>query len=662
MHSFWLSGLVHSTVDLHPARKSFLSNSKSTVENLVAPSIARYPFARHLISPALDNVGTEGSSAPTLSIAQRLPLELLRQVFRELPDSQDQGCGGSDLRFAALVCRDWEPVVSKRIWTHVVVRTRATLEQPIDCSRASAARSERAVLVRSFEIFTDLRGLNVSEDFVRFVPQLRGLRAFIARSNPFLDLPVAAVAALLSSCPHLVVVDIIVPQYILRSESESETETEVDDDEDEEFDEDVEGNGDNYAAWDDEEALEAKEADEGDDSEVALSAGCLENGGDDPRRAYAFLEDTTFRARSFGSAICFFGLLPEAIPQLVIAALPSLEILEITNEKCEVFFASLIKIRPPLRHLDLSDMCFDSQNEFAALPRACPSVTELDITSSLSIPETTLALLDIARYLTSCVDDDLLACIAESTPQLEFLNLREYFDYGLAPTVVDVAFIADLKRGCPNLRTVELNISRDFYPDEKALQFVTDLGVDIFGFVPQGPWTPRSFLLSGFPQRRWERSQNNHQPQRERFTHSADIRLTLVFADQETESRRTQSNNALSDGFHSDAVSHNAVLTRPQGRNRRNLGDDRIENSMKRRHFRISPSRSPLRLARDFLALLTSHRYNHLHASLNRKAGAPPPPGLNVGLKCGKVGAMAAFAGCARTPGWLMCPPVRAIN
>ncbi|RKO94803.1 hypothetical protein BDK51DRAFT_41225 [Blyttiomyces helicus] len=96
-----------------------------------------------------------------------------------------------------------------------------------------------------------------------------------------------------------------------------------------------------------------------------------------------------------------------------------------------------------------------------------------------------LKLLDLTG--SSCVDDDVLACIGQSAPHLEFLDLglyRRESALGRALTLDDVAFIAALKQRCSHIRQIDLGLLSQ--PTEEAHRFVAEIVVDIASRLP---WT-----------------------------------------------------------------------------------------------------------------------------------------------------------------------------
>ncbi|RKO87484.1 hypothetical protein BDK51DRAFT_48467 [Blyttiomyces helicus] len=187
------------------------------------------------------------ADSPTRTLPKpswRLLTELLRKIFKELPDSRTKGLCCADLCSASLVCRAWEPATSAQIWTHVVIRSASALRALMDCSRASEPRADRAATVRILELeFLDndewLVGefpfdnigenhqdigetlLPLQAEFVRFIPRFTGVRALFVSTGgdvKFFCPSVPVTGAFLSSCPSLDVLQIPGPTLTLSGE------------------------------------------------------------------------------------------------------------------------------------------------------------------------------------------------------------------------------------------------------------------------------------------------------------------------------------------------------------------------------------------------------------------------------------------------------------
>ncbi|RKO88954.1 hypothetical protein BDK51DRAFT_51121 [Blyttiomyces helicus] len=175
---------------------------------------------------------------------------------------------------------------------------------------------------------------------------------------------------------------------------------------------------------------------------------------------------------------------PGNVPQ--IAALPNLQLLDLTNGYYSHLLARITELRPPLRRIRV----FESLPRILELLRTFHSITHLDIMIEEPIDNNILTVLENYTLLKSLslnaweggipcaalqrfqrargsdifsldfgetpyVDLKFLACLPTAIPRLEPFNLRgcEKIEmYG--NTVETLAYQADLKRGCPNLRLV----------------------------------------------------------------------------------------------------------------------------------------------------------------------------------------------------------------
>ncbi|RKO85979.1 hypothetical protein BDK51DRAFT_47385 [Blyttiomyces helicus] len=205
----------------------------------------------------------------------------------------------------------------------------------------------------------------------------------------------------------------------------------------------------------------------------------------------------------------------------IAGGLPNLAVLGILPPNLDFPLDALIKIRTHLRPVVFRD---EDPHPFQYLPTlflASPLIDDLTIFSVADIPDAALALLLKHPPLNSftlgnmidfrappgklfsealqcvlrargsalkllriacpkSVDADLLACIGESTPQLEILGLEGYLGHSnrIPPAQEDVAFITSLKRGCPNLKKFGIGYS-DLVrckPLGNLQQFGADLG------------------------------------------------------------------------------------------------------------------------------------------------------------------------------------------
>ncbi|RKO84741.1 hypothetical protein BDK51DRAFT_29126, partial [Blyttiomyces helicus] len=389
-----------------------------------------------------------------------LPPELMHQVFAELPNSQIDGRRCHDLRAAALVCRTWGHAASARIWTHVVLRTFDTLQKFTYCTRISHA--QRASFVRVLELrfgaWIRFPGSGLEE----LAPCLRGLREFVAadwitpKDHRGFGPRVSTIAAFLCSCPDLVVLSIPTPQTRHGGED-----------------------------W------------------VGTMGGEEKPLDLDAMRFLTLLLESV-RAPLVELSLRYMRWSLE--PRIDAASLRNLDTLEILDTASSSFADILNELRPPLRRLVAHCDMFPAQSRTLSVLRSLPSITHLELTSEHAFPNSTLALLeqhtpltflgihyrnrsprkpppegsftsqDLQRFLrvrgsnlkvldlcySVPIDDQLLACIALSCPRLECLGIQSYWAHRGKPHLLPfkkVAVIANLKRGCPNLRHVDVGVA-----------------------------------------------------------------------------------------------------------------------------------------------------------------------------------------------------------
>ncbi|RKO87202.1 hypothetical protein BDK51DRAFT_37407 [Blyttiomyces helicus] len=448
----------------------------------------------------------------------RLPYEILRQIFHDFPDSNAEG-GCTDLRSASLVCREWEPAASARVWTHVVLNSSTALRKFMNCSRASEKRADRAPLVRTLDLYIE-DWMNAPDDFTLFVPRLRGLRALLVYDNysrtggyTLRGPSISTIVAFLASCPHLVELE-IPPPTSGYAEEDLRRSDKIGQARDSEWQAYRNGLREaDYEAY----RLQrlsgspnlSKTSEEDYDEGPVLAARCGFNlatvtesiGRLNILRIAGLWHSMDFDARLFANLLVRSVGAPlvelcldtdvwqgrqSAGPHLGPGALPKLDILMISGPYYNLF-ASLISARPPLRCLTLCDKkisCRTLRDELddpeclVPLLRACPTITHLEIYSHNGISYTALSLLHCASlsslsslFLSSSLcgpnlkflhlnrarwaDRDLLRSISETCPRLEFLGVPE-----MSITPDEVGF---LKRGCPNLEEIEAHIPSPEY-------------------------------------------------------------------------------------------------------------------------------------------------------------------------------------------------------
>ncbi|RKO89476.1 hypothetical protein BDK51DRAFT_37417 [Blyttiomyces helicus] len=522
-----------------------------------------------------EEVGGGFSIPPRRRPSPRLPTELLRQVFKGLPDSRAVTDGCCDLRSAALVCRSWNPAASERLWTHVVLTSPLKVRLFTRSISGGTSAATHAATARTLDL--NINDWDAVENFAGFVHLLKGLRVFAAFCRPVdstkaierprFGLPIAVVAALLSSCPTLEVL-YIPTATLLPSGWESDAkgcvdggmnvdvdvdvddESDVDDDldvNDNDGDSDSDGDGDIDVDVDVDFDVDFNVDVDGDGEEdvaTALSLGfdlaAVVRGvgrlkGLRIQGGTCSSKDRWFRnllLRSVGPPLVELGLSSNVaekvltVPDSQADALPNLEVVEAEGHVTSLV-PWLIKLRPPLRRLVLSNELCESQIQLAPLLRACPSISDLDLSTAYDITDATLELLhdhppltaltlEITRvgahgqrragftsngfqrflrvrgsHLTflniadnSFTNAELLACVAcigQTSSMLKILILQTPDLRRSHLGLDEVAFLADLKQGCPILRYVELAISYydDSHVTEEARRFLADIMLDI---------------------------------------------------------------------------------------------------------------------------------------------------------------------------------------
>ncbi|RKO92127.1 hypothetical protein BDK51DRAFT_28609 [Blyttiomyces helicus] len=422
--------------------------------------------ARQLFTPLTFSADAGGPiSSPPRRIHPHLPPELLDNIFNNLPNTQTNGSITSTLRSAATFCRTWSPVASTRIWTHPTFRSVGTLHKFTNCTRAITSRLDGSggppSCVRIFEIHI--------EDWRNF-----DIEGFTFRwSHVHSGMPITVVGAFLARCPHLVVLDTSAPRWT---------------DWDWQFASDRRWW---YGEWT--------------PDDVGAGIGRLRSLRLSVRSISVCGEFFNLLTQSVGALLVEFSL--EGVPILprygwgieadgstrtprLEDALPSLEVLEIDMANLGVHLPSLVMIRPSLRRAVLTGDGADLSTYLPALLAACPIINHLELYTKTTSPHAALAALyshpplkteispltlmnllhargsnlkifDI-DYNTYPITHPLLACIGQSAPKLEALGLADLFKFRVTPpkdvSLARIAFIAELKRACPKLRHVCLNV------------------------------------------------------------------------------------------------------------------------------------------------------------------------------------------------------------
>ncbi|RKO84897.1 hypothetical protein BDK51DRAFT_50655 [Blyttiomyces helicus] len=339
--------------------------------------------------------------------------------------------------------------LKKLLWTDVVPRLR------------------RATLVRVLALNID-DWETVPADFALFILRLRGLRALLVSHAVYtasgvsaLGVSDAVIATFISSCPRLVA---------LQTPSPTRKPPMVE-----------------PGAAGDKEGICARDADHRDDpSAVARGVGrlkCLHLWGSG---------DTTLDldvGREQDDA---------NLPSFEAGALANLEVVELDSLSLNRVAAGLIE--PALRCVaSTSAMAFASTICLPCFMLAQPSTSSISLpnmivntgydsmgvedgdsealTRLLRVRGSNLKLLDIPY--TFGYDSDLLTCIGETTPLLEMLSPQNYISphWRISRPYLDldiIAFIAHLKRGCPNLRDVFPTSRRSW--SSRCGKFSADVG------------------------------------------------------------------------------------------------------------------------------------------------------------------------------------------
>ncbi|RKO85000.1 hypothetical protein BDK51DRAFT_37893 [Blyttiomyces helicus] len=414
-------------------------------------------------------------------------IELPRSTFSCLPSSHacnafsspfleglilgGGGARGAGVRSAGLVCRHWEPVASERIWTHVVIRSSCALRKFTRYSviRPSPTRAERPALVRILELkIEDWQPVHVQ--FARFVPRLVGLRALIVaptrptltfnpnsegltESNEPLRVTTDVIVQFLVSCPNLVVLVTEAPAVTPKISDVG-----------------AEGRGDEDGF-----NRDAVRSGIGRLKCLRLSEDSDEYFGSPADGSFYKLliqsdEAPPLELNVTGRSDCGIGSLSLGPP------LPNLEVFKSWEGDIDFVIAlllgppsqpsRLLRACPSIDQLQLYDYDFDC---ILATLQDHPLLTVLSLqtNSDMRVPSEplqrflhshgqNLKILDISYEFSTT--DSLLACIADTAPRLERLCLTEHPGMSFTRTksikLSDMAFIANLKIGCPNLRQV----------------------------------------------------------------------------------------------------------------------------------------------------------------------------------------------------------------
>ncbi|RKO83857.1 hypothetical protein BDK51DRAFT_51560, partial [Blyttiomyces helicus] len=387
-----------------------------------------------------------------------------------LADSREKGSNCSDLRASAPVSRAWEPSASARIWTH----GRSSHE-------GGAAEIHRLRPQEPWEAGGDRAHPRDPLQWLVTV-DWHALKGSIMHVSP----AVSTVAVFLTLCPHLVTLSVPTPFIDHRDCSKY------------------------HEHWD---------ADAAEDVQLAST--------------YDFDLTATLRLRLLGwlftdFKFCTLLLRSAAWPRLDPASFRNLEVLEVLDTEADFLVAFLSEVRPPLRRPTLLCDLRSSAHEPLALLLSCPTITNLELVTDQVISNNAIALLEqhlpldylglldrrrnprkplpegsfTSQALQNLkvvdlgysvdIDDALLSCIAESCPRLESLAVQSFWRYRGKPhmlTFKKIAVIAEVKRGCPNLRHVDIGMEGDRERFEmaqlkpKTRQFLEDLGIDISLFA-----------------------------------------------------------------------------------------------------------------------------------------------------------------------------------
>ncbi|RKO85020.1 hypothetical protein BDK51DRAFT_49978 [Blyttiomyces helicus] len=342
------------------------------------------------------------------------------EIFNNLPDSQAEGEGCCDLRSAALVCRAWQPAASDRTWTHVMLCAPNTLQKFLHSSRvwepAAPERTLQELIADSHSSASGPIRTQQPEQFSDLHSSADGIAC---------GLHIECVP-LLSSCPHLVVLETSMSDKVPTIFKQA-------------------------TAWDE-------------DRRAAL------------RSTHGIDLDAVASADSMLYKLLMLSIGPPLV-KLVSSGppmdLPGFEADDLTNlEVAELASAVLPRPVRPARHplrkrrptrrlaafmpIHRPSQALLYQPPADIQPPSQPSRVEA-LKRHLRVRGSNLKVLDLDRSYAHRIDDAFLACIHESAPQLEVLGIMRFVDCRTPPALANVAFIADFKRACPNLRRVHFN-------------------------------------------------------------------------------------------------------------------------------------------------------------------------------------------------------------
>ncbi|RKO92317.1 hypothetical protein BDK51DRAFT_26085, partial [Blyttiomyces helicus] len=416
----------------------------------------------------------EGRSLRLSKPRPHFPNELLRKIFLLLPDSETAGQRNrcADIRSAALVCREWEPAASERIWTNVHIhgglRGPTTLEKLMAASSADAGPRDRAALIDCATLCLEFRyWTTFAADFAQFAARLTKVRVISLHVFPSMTMKEVTPASFKVSLAS------IFPPCSPRVQNSSPSQ------------------------------LPLRTADERKASEMPQLVGAS-SGSSACACGHRVL------CRTVGAPLFEFVLREEGSKtgQPVFDA-PSLPNLEVVNIKMGSFYSlveSLAKIGPPLRHVALTNhqrapacqkvthikLLSDTADPNEPPPRIpsglvpqlrlpCPSPKPgppAAVRNGTDPRTTRRDLRALQAFLKDCghllkalvvdryyeMDDALLACIcAKTTPNLESLTLSGYQGHPFTPQhfADTVAFIGGIKFRYRSLRDIILPIYDD---------------------------------------------------------------------------------------------------------------------------------------------------------------------------------------------------------
>ncbi|RKO87371.1 hypothetical protein BDK51DRAFT_27322, partial [Blyttiomyces helicus] len=390
-------------------------------------------------------LGEQSGAPPAPKPRTRLPTELMVQLFKTLraarSRSQRKGgprgwrCNFRDPFACTLVCSEWEQAASLVLWDMVALSTRAPVRKLMECSTASSRRlpdgKERVSIVRVLALdYREDEWLQVSEgEVVSFILQLHNLRAFkgtfhLHGSRTFVDILFAVLA-----CPRVATLWTRLPEPPTPG------------------------------------------SDGGLNFLTAVISGIAkleslriytDETADAAHPRHSPLRDLRIRGFERSGSSHFTALL---------RACPSISSLDVLFTVVHTSFFTLLEGHPPLTSLRIGEDPAE-RTPVASAPRRFITARGSNLKSLVlqSIP----------------ADRWLIASLATCTPRLRTLGLidcpRPYLSTHRRLTVDELAFLNEVKRGCPHFDWFSLGCKFAWDRETRVAQLFRNLGLKVSRF------------------------------------------------------------------------------------------------------------------------------------------------------------------------------------